>query len=283
MPTVFGALVTLFVLSSSAAAPAAAAGRPAISVAVFPLSALVGVGDPAAQLLSESLLQEVRNARAFSQVLSPREIATIMPADQQKFLMRCAAEACTVVDNELAGALGVTHIIAGTVGRLGDMYVLNLKLLEVRTSLTLGSAQQVAQGQDEGVLLKVMPQAVKDVLREAGMTPQAARPASSSGGPGGMGGVLRGLGLALAAVGVLPLLGALGFVSSGVAWTVLAFLNVELRGRVPAPADRTPRFLTQVYGPAALLGLGAGLALLLGAVCVGGGAAMVAGSKMGGG
>jgi hypothetical protein len=281
MAAVSGALLTLFVLSS-AAAPAPAPPRPAISVAVFPLTALVGVGDPAAQLLSESLLQEVRNARAFSQVLSPREIATIMPADQQKFLMRCAAEACTVVDNELAGALGVTHIIAGTVGRLGDMYVLNLKLLEVRTSLTLGSAQQVAQGQDEGVLLKVMPQAVKDVLREAGMAPQAAATATSAQ-PGNMRGVLRGVGLALAAAGVFPLLAALGLVAGGVAWTVLAFLNVELRGRVPAPVDRTPRFLTQVYGPSALLGLGAGLALLLAALCVGGGAASVAGSIMGGG
>ena len=120
--TAVASMLGLLWLVGTAAGPAGAGSS--ASVAVFPLTALVGVADPAAQLLSETLVQEVRNARAFSQVMSPREIATIMPADQQKFLMRCAAESCTVVDNELAGALGVLGAWVVADLALGDVVLL---------------------------------------------------------------------------------------------------------------------------------------------------------------
>lgn len=285
-----GALLALNMLTV-ANPPAVGVQPPARSVAVFPLTALVGVGEPAAALLSESLVQQVRDAGAFSQVLSPREIASIMPPEQQKFLMLCASESCTVVDNELAGALGVSHIMAGTVGRLGDTYVLNLKLLEVDTALTLGSAQQVIQGTNEGALLKVMNVAVQDVLRSASMAPpqavqvkQTPKDVDQGGSTGGVGTVGRWAAVGLATVSVGPLLLAAAIAAAAGSWTVAAFGWVDIRARVPSPAhDRTARFYWQLLSPAAALTVLGAMVLLTGVLGLTAGTAGVAVSVLRGG
>lgn len=109
-------LLVMMLVAATAPAPShPVAGLPAPlpSVAVFSLEAKHGVPPGAADLLTDNLLAQLRKTGAFSQVVSPADIAVLMPPDEQKFLMRCASDECAVVDNEVAGALGVSHVLVG--------------------------------------------------------------------------------------------------------------------------------------------------------------------------
>ena len=131
------------------------------SVAVFRLEPKHGVPPGAADLLTDTLLNEVRGSGAFSRVVSPAEIAVLMAPEQQQFLVRCASDECALVDNELAGALGVSHILVGNLGKLGNSYLLNLRLLDVQSSVLLASLSERAKGDTEEALLDLVRAACK--------------------------------------------------------------------------------------------------------------------------
>ncbi|MEW5855657.1 MAG: hypothetical protein AB2A00_43180, partial [Myxococcota bacterium] len=217
------------------------------SVAVFPLEPLVGISAPAADLISENLVEEVRRRAVFQKVVAPREIALLMPPPQRKQLITCMKDECGLVDTEVAGALGVTHILAGTVGRLGETYLLNLKLLELRTGLTVASLSQQNRGTGEDVLLRAIPPALDKLFGDAGLM------GSSRGAP-----VPRAVWLgAGAAAAVLGGSGAVvGLVTSwmmAAVWTALAYEQHAVRTAVPVPLqDRTARFYAQWLGPGAV-------------------------------
>ena len=152
-------------------------------MAVFTLESKVGVAKGTEVLITDHMMVELRRANVFSRVVSPNEIAALMPPEQANFLVRCASDECALVDNEIAGVLGVSHILVGNVGKLGDSYLVNLRLLDVRSSVLVASVSERARAaSDEGLLDAVKP-AVATLLKEAGLQPeQAAAPTSTAGG-----------------------------------------------------------------------------------------------------
>ncbi|MEW5847776.1 MAG: hypothetical protein AB2A00_03140 [Myxococcota bacterium] len=158
-----------------AAAPSRADEQKA-SLAVFPLEAKVNVPAPVAELLTEALVAEMRAANVFTRVVTPQDIAALMPPEQQKFLMRCASDECALVDQDMAGALGVTHLLVGNMGKLGSSYLLNLRMLEVASSKVVATLSQRFKGKDEEALLDALHPAAEKMIAQARLAPLAPTP-----------------------------------------------------------------------------------------------------------
>ena len=77
--------------AAAAAAPPAPARAVKPSVAVFRLEPKHGVPPGAADLLTDTLLNEVRGSGAFSRVVSPTEIEALITLEQTRQLMNCSA------------------------------------------------------------------------------------------------------------------------------------------------------------------------------------------------
>src|SRR5438045_2438951 len=126
------------VLIQALAVVCLAGATPGPSVAVFAVDPQRGAEPALARVVTETVLQEVRRSSSFARVTSPTEIATLMSPAQQITLLKCAQDACALVDMDIAGALGVSHLLVGTVTSLAHAYVLQLKLLELATGKVVG-------------------------------------------------------------------------------------------------------------------------------------------------
>ena len=103
----------------------AADDRP--NVAVMSFHAVHGVEQSVANLLSEILLTQVGNAPHFSQVIGGSDMEELLNLEQQKSALGCDNDGCL---SSLGGALGVTLMIAPSIGKLGEQYILNLKIID---------------------------------------------------------------------------------------------------------------------------------------------------------
>lgn len=114
------ALAVMFLVSTLAmltGAPGLAApATPTKSVAVFPLEQKTGVTQESAELLTDVVVQALRDASVFSRVMSAKEIETVLAFNVTKEMASCGNSSCLA---EIAGQLGVDYIVAGNLGRLG--------------------------------------------------------------------------------------------------------------------------------------------------------------------
>lgn len=197
-----------------AAGVVAASGveAPAVrSVAVFRFSA-GGMDAAAADLLTDDVVEEVRASGAFAQVVSPNEVDTRIGAVGQQQLRDCALDRCALVDRELAGALGVTHLLAGSVARLGDQVGVSLKLVELRT------ANEVATVRRDVARAEALPREVRaatralleqaHLVRGMAAAPEQANPLQPVLWGLGVGGGVAGVVLAVAGLAVAGALNA---------------------------------------------------------------------------
>jgi TolB-like protein len=146
--------------SSGAAAPPAAA--------LMDLEARAGVEKDNADLVTESLLSEIRAARVFSRVVSAGEIQAVLGLEQRKQMMDCRSESCVA---EVAASLNVDYIIVGSLGRMGGSYLFNVKVVDARRGHAVASvSDRLAQGTEEAFLDAVKP-SVADLVRQMGLKP----------------------------------------------------------------------------------------------------------------
>jgi TolB-like protein len=146
---------------------------PAPTLAVFPLEPKVGVKRAVADLVTEQMVDRVRRAGVFARVVEPRELAVLMSPAQQKSLVECANDACGVVDMDLAGALGVSHVLVGNVARVGNSYLLNARLISLASALTVSSVSDRVQGKSDETLFDLLPSVVERLVSESGLPPLA--------------------------------------------------------------------------------------------------------------
>ena len=96
-----------------------------------------GVDPAVARNLTELLTEKVRELGMF-QVTSTDDIRDMLKFQEDRRLAGCDADVACLV--EIGGALGVEYMIAGTVGKLGDTYLLTLRLIHIARAKVLGSA-----------------------------------------------------------------------------------------------------------------------------------------------
>jgi len=83
----------------------------------------------------------------------------------------CAEASCLI---EIGQLLAVQRIVAGTVGKIGAMYTLTVKLIDVKTGEILLTRTRDSRGGIEEVLLAVVPQLSQQLAAEASALDLAA-------------------------------------------------------------------------------------------------------------
>lgn len=234
---------------------AAAVTPAAPSVAVLRVEAQKGVDAQTARVLTDHLVAELRRGGAFSRVVSGTELESILDLEKQRQLFECDRESCL---GEIAGALGVDHLMVASVARLGTTFIVQLRVLDARNGSALATFSETLPGVEEDALLLSFSRgalSLADQLRThrraAGRAPRAVpTPPAQAGPPAapgeestetprrfpvarlaawGAGGALGGTALLLLAAGVAG--GALG-------WALKGFINL-----VASPLSR---YLVQV-------------------------------------
>lgn len=138
---------------------AALALAAAPKLAVLPVAAGEGIPPSTAAALTEALSGEVRR-RAAAEVITQREIAAVLSLERQKEMLGCTSDGCMA---ELGGALGAEHLVAGSVARLGQGFVVNLQLINVAHASVENRSSVTWEGPEPG-LVRVVGLAAQDLL-----------------------------------------------------------------------------------------------------------------------
>lgn len=136
-------------------------GAPApIKVAVMPVASVEGVPGKTAEALTEAVGAEVRR-RSGAQVITQREVATLLSLEQQKAMLGCQNDACFA---EIGGALGVDRVVSGDLSRLGESWLFHLKLLDPAKALVLRHSDRRLRGGTIDDVLDALPAMVAELF-----------------------------------------------------------------------------------------------------------------------
>lgn len=118
----------------SALATTAMASTGQLVVPTFQVSSV----DPAvAPVLTELVLESLLTRHGLH-ALGPSDVQDLLVTEQTRQSMGCE----TTCMKELAGALGASKLVAGSVGRLGEAFVLTLKLVDVESAQVIARASR---------------------------------------------------------------------------------------------------------------------------------------------
>jgi hypothetical protein len=94
-------------------------------------------------ILTSSLATEIGRLRPGCRILTQDEITQMMDFEAQRALCGNDSDSCLV---ELGNALGVGNVVGGTVGRLGDTFTLQARLIDNRSASVLRRTEAVVEG-----------------------------------------------------------------------------------------------------------------------------------------
>jgi TolB-like protein len=176
LPTPLAAILAVLLPAVALAAPdARPAKRP--RVAVMEIKVISG-GDPQLEaLLSEVALTEAASFRGLD-TIGRSDITSLLGFERERQLLGCSQDTSCLA--ELGGALGVDYLLIGSVGRVGTLLRLDLKLVEARRARVLGRSGVSLQDKAE-LLVEATQNGVRALLRQ--LTPEAplARPSGLAG------------------------------------------------------------------------------------------------------
>jgi TolB-like protein len=134
-----------------------------LDVQVVGADAALGVG------LGEAITQQL-SQRAFFDVISSKDLRTLLGVERQKQLLGCGDSSCAA---ELTGALGARFVLQATLTKLGDALQLSLQTLD--TAKAVPVARSVRLANDVKTLVQQLPWA----LAEATATPSPPVPSTA--------------------------------------------------------------------------------------------------------
>lgn len=112
-----------------------------------------GVSEKLALTVAESVAAELRKLPDL-QVSTHQEILAALSIEQQKKLLSCDDAACNANFGE---TLGVEAVVTGNLSRLGESWLVNLKLIDVVVVETLAQADRRLRGGSIDDVLDVLP------------------------------------------------------------------------------------------------------------------------------
>ena len=124
-----------------------------------------GVGPDVASLLTSVASNRLSEIGIF-QVISREDIKNMLSHQQDQILLGCTAENCLV---KIGGALGAENLVAGTVGKVGDKYVISLQRIDVRGAKVVKRVEREFAGSRDKLLEETRNAAykvVEDILLE---------------------------------------------------------------------------------------------------------------------
>ena len=172
-------LISLLAMTANAAAPLTLAA---------PGLAGVGLSPERAVFFNESLATQL--TRLGVRVTTARDMQQLLGMERQRALLGCDATSCM---SELAAAMGTDGVVTGDVAKLGESWVLNVKVISGRDGKTV-STYQARVSSEDGVVdeLARAAQVLATESAAAFERSLSVRPASP----------LRPIGVAVGAVGL---------------------------------------------------------------------------------
>jgi hypothetical protein len=140
------------------AAVLAAAAPP--KLAVLAVTAGEGVPPSTAAAITEAVAGEVRK-QSKAEVITQREIASILSLENQKAMLGCQTDACMA---ELGGALGTDRLVAGDMAKLGESFLLHLRVVETKKVRVIAQADRRLRGGTIDDVLDVLPAMVAELF-----------------------------------------------------------------------------------------------------------------------
>jgi hypothetical protein len=140
-------------------APAKPKPKPVTKIAFFQLEAQ-GVEQKVSSIVTDTLLAELGKLPDAS-VIGSKEVDAMLGYEQKKQLSGCTDTSCMVA---IGGALGVDKILMGSVGKLGESYTLNLKLINIREAKLETMYNKRLKGAKDEDYLDILPDALATVF-----------------------------------------------------------------------------------------------------------------------
>jgi len=129
---------------------------PTEKIAVMDVTPRGDVSPRVAQVVSDEVLAEVRRRNPNVSVIGTQEVRALLGAEAEKQRLGCQPGANDIACMaEIGGALGAEKLVLGSVGQLGDTYLLTVKLVDVRRVKVLGEASAKVETQKQGELIGV--------------------------------------------------------------------------------------------------------------------------------
>jgi hypothetical protein len=134
-----------------------------------------GVPQSTAAAITEAVVAEVRR-QSHAEVITQREISSILSLEKQKAMLGCETDACMA---ELGGALGTDRLVAGDIAKLGESFLLHLRVVDVKKVRVAAQADRRLRGGTIDDVLDVLPAMVGELFPAAPPpAPQAGTPAA---------------------------------------------------------------------------------------------------------
>jgi hypothetical protein len=140
-----------------------------IRVAILDIRPL-GTEAAKAELLSEVALTEAASLPGFD-VIGKSDINALIGFEKQKRVIGCTDDSSCLA--EIGGALGVEYILVGSLGTLGDLFRLDLKLVEVRKAKVRARIGITVEGK-ESKLVAAVQKGVHELLNPDTLKPEPA-------------------------------------------------------------------------------------------------------------
>jgi len=140
------------------------------TAALLPLNAKQ-VNQDEADILTDALINELSKTGSF-QMMERSQMDQILKEQGFQQSGACDAGQCAV---EMGRLLGIQTMLTGSIGRLGDTYVLSTRMVDVRTGAILKSTSRNVKGSISDCLEDLLPAVAKDLAK--GEDKVAARPA----------------------------------------------------------------------------------------------------------
>ncbi|MAO84148.1 MAG: hypothetical protein CMH50_09745 [Myxococcales bacterium] len=193
------------------------------SMAAFALASDEGLSETVAALLEEVMLTTLRGSGRFQSILGGSDLAAMLSLDQQRTALGCESADCATAFQE---ALGVPFLAVPKIGRVGDRFLVNLKIMDTSEGRVLARIHRMVQAETSlpAALQSVTKQAISMMFGEPVQLQELEDPAVVEARRRKA--ILRNTGLAFS-------LGGLGLVSYSYA------AMAEARSLLPPPGHRT--------------------------------------------
>ncbi|MBI5510887.1 MAG: hypothetical protein HY903_19170 [Deltaproteobacteria bacterium] len=140
-----------------------------------------GTGIDAALLptLTEVLTVEIDSLGMYK-VVAGRDVQAMLGFEKQKDMLGCTDAACLA---EIGGALGVDRIVVSQIGKVGNTYVVNIKIINIRMADTEGRVYETVKGEVDALIETIK----KSVVKLLGSGSKAALTLGATANRGGSG------------------------------------------------------------------------------------------------
>lgn len=236
-------LAVALALWSTVAVAEAPNPPPTPKIAVLAVHADTGVSQGSANLLLEILTSDIQQSGKFD-VISAADIAAMVGYERQKKLIGCTEESCL---SEIGSAIGADKVLDTSVGTIGNLRVLAIKLIDVKAGKV--SRRETETLADDNALVDAGHRLVAKVLD---LTPP---PSKSS--------TRRGVGVGLAVGGVA--LAAGGIVFGVIAEGQLGNYRTTADPGAASSARTSANVADALYGTAIVAGVVGAILFLTGA------------------